>query len=218
MWRVLFLFVLLYSLSGCFLINGELKTVVETNGPKIDYLPIGIPFVLGGHGSSVPLTENLSLTAKHVAMLTYDSVVAYHPDCDIAIIKKDNNSKVIAALGDVYEQEPVKTYGKGLTANLLEGEGKYYLDVNFTDSHLFNNCPASIMDAPIQSGMSGGGVFNNKNELVGIISGMSGKNFKLLDGRDIGLERVSIFVAINYVKDWIDLTIKNHQEAYIQTN
>ncbi len=195
--------ILAMSLTGCFLVNGELTAVPEKNKPSIKYLPIGIPFLLGGHGSSVPLTENLSLTAKHIATYTYNSVVAYHPDCDIAIIEQDNNEEDLTVLGNIYPEKAVSTYGRGLTGNLLEGVGKYYLDVNFIDSDLFENCPASVMDAPIQSGMSGGGVFNDSGELVGIISGMSGAKFKLLDGQELNLERVSVFVSTNFVKDWI---------------
>ncbi len=195
--------ILAMSLTGCFLVNGELTAVPEKNKPSIKYLPIGIPFLLGGHGSSVPLTENLSLTAKHIATYTYNSVVAYHPDCDIAIIEQDNSKEDLVALGNIYPEKAVSTYGRGLTGNLLEGVGKYYLDVNFIDSDLFENCPASVMDAPIQSGMSGGGVFNDSGELVGIISGMSGAKFKLLNGQELNLERVSVFVSTNFVKDWI---------------
>ncbi len=195
--------ILAMSLTGCFLVNGELTAVPEKNKPTIKYLPIGIPFLLGGHGSSVPLTENLSLTAKHIATYTYNSVVAYHPDCDIAIIEQDNSKEDLVALGNIYPEKAVSTYGRGLTGNLLEGVGKYYLDVNFIDSDLFENCPASVMDAPIQSGMSGGGVFNDSGELVGIISGMSGAKFKLLNGQELNLERVSVFVSTNFVKDWI---------------
>ncbi len=206
--------ILAMSLTGCFLVNGELTAVPEKNKPTIKYLPIGIPFLLGGHGSSVPLTENLSLTAKHIATYTYNSVVAYHPDCDIAIIEQDNSKEDLVALGNIYPEKAVSTYGRGLTGNLLEGVGKYYLDVNFIDSDLFENCPASVMDAPIQSGMSGGGVFNDSGELVGIISGMSGAKFKLLNGQELNLERVSVFVSTNFVKDWI----KEQVTAYTPTN
>lgn len=206
--------ILAMSLTGCFLVNGELTAVPEKNKPSIKYLPIGIPFLLGGHGSSVPLTENLSLTAKHIATYTYNSVVAYHPDCDIAIIEQDNSKEDLVALGNIYPEKAVSTYGRGLTGNLLEGVGKYYLDVNFIDSDLFENCPASVMDAPIQSGMSGGGVFNDSGELVGIISGMSGAKFKLLNGQELNLERVSVFVSTNFVKDWI----KEQVTAYTPTN
>ena len=73
--------------------NGTLNYATKTNAPDLGYLPIGIPFLLGGHGTSIPLTKDLSLTAKHVAMLSYNRVVKYHQSCDVALIKEDNSHK-----------------------------------------------------------------------------------------------------------------------------
>ncbi|OEE58792.1 hypothetical protein A1OK_01950 [Enterovibrio norvegicus FF-454] len=202
--------VILFSLQGCFLINGPLEYAQETNVPAVNYLPIGIPFVLGGHGSSVPITPELSLTAKHIAKLDYSTVVAYHPDCDIALIKEDNTGKNTAPLGTVKQNESITTVGMGLTGKVIVGQGKYFIDVNFVDSSLFASCPASITDAPVQSGMSGGGAFNHKGELVGIISGISGSGFKLLDGTDLGNERTSVFVSTLHVKPWLAEAIENY--------
>ncbi|MDD1796023.1 serine protease [Enterovibrio sp. ZSDZ42] len=211
----LFSFVLL---QGCFLVNGPLEYADanytdETNAPSVNYLPIGIPFLLGGHGSSVPITAELSLTAKHIAQLDYSSVVAYHPDCDIAIIKEDNTGKNVAPLGTIQTNEATTTVGMGLTGKVLIGQGKYYIDVNFVDSSLFATCPASITDAPVQSGMSGGGVFNEEGQLVGIISGISGSGFKLLDGTDLGNERTSVFVSTLHVKPWLEEAIATYYGA-----
>ncbi|WP_028024900.1 serine protease family protein [Enterovibrio calviensis] len=216
--RLLTVFMSLCSLSllqGCFLINGPLEYAEdtyhdETNAPAVNYLPIGIPFVLGGHGSSVPITPELSLTAKHVAKLDYSSVVAYHPDCDVAIIKENNDGKNLSSLGTIGTDEATTTIGMGLTGKVLIGQGKYYIDVNFVDSALFAKCPASITDAPVQSGMSGGGVFNDKGELVGIISGISGPGFKLLDGTKLGNERTSVFVSTLHVKPWIEKAVESY--------
>ncbi|MGF1766009.1 serine protease [Enterovibrio makurazakiensis] len=204
----------LVLLQGCFLINGPLEYAEatygeDTNVPSVNYLPIGIPFLLGGHGSSVPISQELSLTAKHIAQLDYSSVVAYHPDCDIAIIKENNVGKSFAPIGTIQRDQATTTVGMGLTGKVLIGEGKYYIDVNFVDSSLFARCPASITDAPVQSGMSGGGVFNENGELVGIISGISGSGFKLLDGTDLGNERTSVFVSTLHVKPWLVETIES---------
>ncbi|STQ74778.1 trypsin-like peptidase domain-containing protein [Grimontia hollisae] len=200
----------LITLQGCFLTNGPLEYADETNAPSVNYLPIGVPFLLGGHGSSVPISEELSLTAKHIAKLDYSDVVAYHPDCDVAVIKENNQGKTIASLGTVSQAESVTTVGMGLTGKVLVGKGKYYLDVNFVDSTMFANCPASITDAPVQSGMSGGGTYNHQGELVGIVSGMSGSGFRLLDGTTLGNERTSIFVSTLHIRPWL----VNVVEAY----
>ena len=58
-------------------------------------------------------------------------------------------------------------------------------------------------DAPIQVGMSGGGVYNNKEELVGVIVAMGGLDFKLLE-TDQKLGRVSLMVSTLFIKDWIN--------------
>lgn len=199
------LVVALLTLSGCVHINGPLEYANEneTNTPSVNYLPVGIPFLLGGHGTSVPITSELSLTAKHVAKIDFSEVVAYHPDCDIALIKEENTGKKLASLGKIHSQESIKTFGRGLTGKTLVGEGKYYQDVNFVDSKMFARCPASITDAAVQSGMSGGGAFNAKGQLVGIISGMSGSRFRMLDGSEVGNERTSIFVSTYFVRDWL---------------
>ncbi|MGF1708390.1 trypsin-like serine protease [Enterovibrio baiacu] len=162
----------------------------------------------------MPLTKDLSLTAKHIAKLDYSQVVAYHPDCDIAIIQQNNAGKRVAPLGTVKSQGKIKTAGMGLTGDVLLGEGKYYLDVNFIDSDLFSRCPASITDAPVQSGMSGGGVYNENAELVGIISGISSSKFRLLDGRKLGNERTSVFVSTLYVKEWLIREVDNYNEEH----
>lgn len=206
----------LASLQGCFLVNGPLEYADETNAPSVSYLPIGVPFLLGGHGSSVPISEKLSLTAKHIAKLDYSEVVAYHPHCDVAIIKENNQGRTIAPLGTVAQTEPVTTVGMGLTGKVLVGKGMYYLDVNFVDSAMFANCPASITDAPVQSGMSGGGTYNYKGELVGIVSGMSGSGFRLLDGTELGNERTSIFVSTLYIKPWLIEVLEQYYGKHIE--
>ena len=76
-------------------------------------------------------------------------------------------------------------------------------DVNFVDSDLFEKCPASITDAPVQSGMSGGGVMNRAGEVVGVISGISGDGFRLLSGESLGNERTSVFVSTLHIRDWL---------------
>ncbi|WP_129120592.1 S1 family peptidase [Veronia nyctiphanis] len=198
------------SLQGCFLTNGPTQFADEKTAPDLNYLPIGIPFVLGGFGSSVPLTEELSLTAKHVAQYDFSEVVAYHPNCDVAIIKADNSDKKLPLLGKVFPNDNLNVYGFGMTGKVITGKGKYFLDVNFLDSAIFKKCPASITDAPIQSGMSGGGVYNEKGHLVGIISGMSGSGFKVLGQQDLGNKRTSVFISSLFIKGWLQYTVDKY--------
>ncbi|MFD2180164.1 S1 family peptidase [Veronia pacifica] len=197
-------------LQGCFLINGPTEFADEKSSPELNYLPIGIPFLLGGHGSSVPITPKLSITAAHVARYDYSEVVAYHPYCDVAIIQSSNIDKRLPMLGRVYQNQTLDVFGFGLTGKVITSSGKYYLDVNFLDSKLFQRCPASITDAAIQSGMSGGGVFNDSGELVGVISGMSGSGFKLLNQPSLGNKRTTVFVSTLYIQEWLQQAVNSY--------
>ena len=97
--------------------------------------------------------------------------------------------------------------------DVLTSQGKYHLDLNFINDSDYTTCPASIMDAPIQAGMSGGGVYNNKNELVGIITAMADKeDTHLLSGEPLDIERLSIFVSMLYLQPWITTTIQNYYQ------
>ncbi|MDD1782434.1 serine protease [Enterovibrio sp. ZSDZ35] len=205
----------LFALQGCILVNGPLEVVEETNAPAVKYLPVGIPLLLGGHGTSVPITDELSLTAKHVAKIDFSDVVAFHPDCDVALIKQDNTNVSFPPLAKLNEKDALITVGKGLGGEILKGVGIYYLDVRFVDSDMFANCDASITDAPVQSGMSGGGVFKTNGELVGIISGISGSGFRLLDGRELGNERTSVFVSMQNIESWLATSIEAHYDKRI---
>ena len=199
--------------TGCASSNGPLATLESNNAnvPVIDYEMVGIPLLYQGFGSSVPITKDLSLTAAHVAKVNWDSVVAYHPECDIAIIKSDN-SKVTSFpdMGLVYVNETVITYGKDGFGNLLSGKGVYHIDLNFTNNSYFKKCNASITDAPIREGMSGGGAFNERGELIGIISSMASTyNTRLANGEKLPYDRLSLFVSLNFVKDWLNSEVDN---------
>lgn len=190
-------------IAGCS--NGVLN---EYHGEQItiDSQVMGIPFLFGGTGSSVPITENLSITAKHIASYDFSSVVAHHPSCDISIIKSDNKGKSIHPIGTVSPNSELKTFGRDLWNPLktLYGEGKYLQDLFLIDNQWNStDCTLSVIDAPIQVGMSGGGVYNNREELVGVIVAMGGLDFKLVE-TDQKLGRVSLMVSTLFIKDWIN--------------
>lgn len=190
-------------IAGCS--NGVLN---EYHGEQItiDSQVMGIPFLFGGTGSSVPITENLSITAKHIASYDFSSVVAHHPSCDISIIKSDNKGKSIHPIGTVSPNSELKTFGRDLWNPLktLYGEGKFLQDLFLIDNQWNSKeCILSVIDAPIQVGMSGGGVYNNKEELVGVIVAMGGWDFKLVE-TDQKLGRVSLMVSTLFIKDWIN--------------
>lgn len=194
---------ILFVASGCVGSNGHLEPVKEH--PTLDYEMTGIPLVFFGFGTSTPLTPQLSLTAAHVAKLSYDKVVAYHPYCDIAIVESNNDALEYPELGLIYRSQAVQTFGMSPTGDVLSGSGVYHRDLMLQDTSYFKKCPASITDAPVQDGMSGGGVYSSRGALVGIISARADPgNIRLINGEEHGIERISIFVPLNYVRDWLE--------------
>ncbi|WP_341661687.1 serine protease [Vibrio sp.] len=202
-------------LAGCTGSNGQL-TVVEQH-PDLDYELTGIPLLFFGFGTSTPITPELSLTVAHVAKLNYDKVIAYHPQCDLAIVESRNTLNHQPKFGLVYPNQSVETFGMSPGGSVLKGEGVYRLDLTFIDSHYFDKCPASIMDAPVQDGMSGGGVYNQDGSLVGIIAARAvPSDIQLVNGQSHGLDRISIFVALNFARDSLDSEMKKYYgEHYV---
>lgn len=201
--------IILLVTSGCVGSNGHLESVKEH--PALDYEMTGIPLVVFGFGTSTPLTPQLSLTVAHVAKINYDKVVAYHPYCDIAIVESNNDALEYPELGVIYPRQAVQTFGMSPTGDVLSGSGVYHRDLMLVDTSYFQKCPASITDAPVQDGMSGGGVYSSRGTLVGIISARADPdNIRLMNGEEHGIERISIFVALNYVRDWLEEEVSNY--------
>ena len=110
--------------------------------------------------------------------------------------------------------EEVITYGKDGFGNILKGQGVYHIDLNFTNNSYFKKCNASITDAPIREGMSGGGAFNERGELIGIISSMASiRNTRLANGEKLPYDRLSLFVSLNFVKDWLNSEVDNFYQS-----
>jgi hypothetical protein len=195
-------------LAGCS--NGHLEKYTS-NEVHTDSQVIGIPVLFGGHGSSVPFTEDLSLTAAHVAEVDYSKVVAYHPSCDLAIVEKDNKGKKLAKIGKVYQGGKVYTIGKGLPfpTHELIGSGTYIRDLKFANNQYYKDCPASLVSAAVQVGMSGGGAYNEQMELVGILSSMATRITVLETGEEI--PDSSIIVPILYAEEWIKKVVKEYE-------
>ena len=211
-YSAVFLLLVVTLVPGC--ANGRLTAVTEH--PALDYEMTGIPILFFGFGTSTPITPNLSLTAAHVAKTNYDKVIAYHPECDLALVESDNSVQSFSSLGLVYPNDKVQTFGMNFTGQVLRGDGAYHRDLMLIESKYFKACPASITDAPVQDGMSGGGVYNEANELVGIIAAVARKgDIRLLNGEQLPIERVSIFVALNFVRDWLDAQVQSYYGAQV---
>lgn len=189
-------------LTGCvFSSNGSVTS--PKHDLEVGYSFTGIPLLLGSSGSSVPISTKVSITAAHVAKYSFDDVIAVHPFCDIALIKSDNSQKDIPEFGYVYPNSVLINGGRNLFGVLVESQGIYITDLQF--DNLYSKCHTSISTAPLQSGMSGGGAYNDKLELVGI-------NFAIMDKINVfderysaveTLDRNSAFVPLAFISDWV---------------
>ena len=194
------LFIAALLLQGCSPIqNGSLQTAISH--PDLNYLPIGIPFLLGGHGTGIPLTKNISITNDHVALVDYSKVIARHPYCDIALIAADNSDKEILPLGTVNSGGTITNYGYGFLGNVIQDTGLYHLDARMEG---FEKCVSSLNDAAVKKGMSGGAVVNDKGELVGVLQSIGRDAPRMHEtNTPYVLDRYTYFVPIFFIKDWL---------------
>ncbi|WP_210498803.1 serine protease [Vibrio crassostreae] len=200
-------------LSGCvFKANGFVEFADDVNDDvEVGYHPIGIPYIFGGHGSSTPITKDLSITAAHVAVYNYSNVIAYHKYCDVAIIESDNSDVEIPKRGLVYPDSKITHYGIGLSGMLVKGEGTYKRDVRFDDG--IKECAVSLSDGAMQSGMSGGGAYNDKGEFVGVNVAIASD--VTLDGKPVDYDRTSMFVSTAHMEQWIEDVIEAYDMGYL---
>ncbi|WP_017041777.1 hypothetical protein [Vibrio genomosp. F10] len=51
-------------------------------------------------------------------------------------------------------------------------------------------------------------------ELVGIIVGTGMKDTKIIDNEPLNIDRLSLFVATDYLKPWIQEHIQSHSKSF----
>ncbi|MBC5851160.1 S1 family peptidase [Vibrio metschnikovii] len=147
-------------LTGC---AGNGLVTPTTEMDNVDFKFIGIPVLLGMHGSAVRIDENWLLTARHNSIFLLFDELYKHPSCDIALIKDNGKLDKEINFNLIKDDESVTHKGyAGFLAMPSNGKGK------FLQYLTFDKCTFGLTDAPIWSGMSGGAVYNSNNELVGI--------------------------------------------------
>lgn len=195
---------LLVALSGCTTANGTHQ--ITDSHPALALKKSQSFAQKGKFGTSVPIPPTLSLTAAHVGEFIESKVIARHPVCDVALIAADNRHHPLPDLGLVYQGDPVQVFGHASNGDVLTAEGLYYMDLMIRGFPEVEDCPSSITDAPVRGGMNGGGAFNAEQELVGILVGYAYPERTRLDsGQTLNLDRMTIFVAINYLRPWLEV-------------
>ncbi|KDM92433.1 trypsin-like peptidase domain-containing protein [Photobacterium galatheae] len=189
----LFTGLLALGLVSCIMTNGDVSQAPAHAANQ--QVVIGVPILLGGFGSAVPITPHLQVTAKHVARYSWNRDVIYHPLCDLALIRTD--STTVPTWGLIYPDQPVTHLGHSLLGNSIQGQGKYLQDVMDTNSQ----CLYSLSDAPVMSGMSGGPVLNDAGEIVGITVAIVNNPEDLRNLRPA--LRYSQFIPATLIFDWL---------------
>lgn len=189
-------------LLGC--ANGipYLVTNKSSISDNTEMIFIGLPLILSMSGSSARLDENWMVTAAHNKFILEVQMkdVYYHPECDIAIYRDevDTSKNNTVPVGVLMFQEQVKHLGYSVGVLLSEGIGTYEGIIKTVEHP---NCHADILTtAKVMGGMSGGGVYNTKDELVGITSAFANEDF-VINGKLI--EQPTYAVLLEDVSDWL---------------
>ncbi len=188
-------------ITGC-TVNGLVTPTTEIDREELKMA--GIPLIFAFNGSAVRLDDNWVVTAKHNKGFIFAEEIYEHPNCDIMIFKSPTYENIeLIKTNSPKKDEKITT--KGYASFLMlpsKGEGHYI------EPLMQNNCRLGMTDAPAVSGMSGGGVYNESNELLGINQSLL-KHIVLDEGsiplREEGRRR-TIFVPIceKTVEPWIE--------------
>ena len=166
----------------------------------VEKIYAGIPFALAFEASRVRLDNEWALTAAHNELiLTLTGQEYYiHPNCDVALVRLDGKQPNYK-FGLAKAFKKVTHVGYPAYMPQSSGEGIYFMDVIVEN---YPECMKSMTTGSMMTGMSGGGVFNDKNELVGINHGWY--NFNSFEHEGVIYDSPSVFVSFLPIIDWIE--------------
>lgn len=198
--KVMSLFTILL-LSGCSAGNSINYSKEAYN--KSDLTFIGIPTILGigATGTTFPITPHYSLTAKHVAKYTMNTVLAYHPNCDIALIKENNINKTLPTFSSIGVPEKVTNYGYSfISAMPVSSEGTIVSYMKLNNSYNNILCPTLFSNMGARKGMSGGPVYSGENVVGVTISYQTGYVKDGVSYKEPG----TLFVPFQNISTWLE--------------
>ena len=185
-------------LSGCANglpdINGVIQKDIQESNEKIF---VGIPVLFSLEGTAARLDDHWLVTAKHnrLILALEGKDVYYHPYCDIALIRSEGHG--LEHAGVVYPHQSVTHVGYPIGLPLSSSKGEYLGDAYVSG---WQKCLMSASSAHVMSGMSGGGIYNDKGELVGVTHGFS---LGTVSWKDHSYFQPAIFVPLYGVRDWL---------------
>jgi len=193
------------TLVGCAQSSGS-YSVSKDAASKSDFTFVGIPTALGlgASGTTFPVTETLSLTAKHVVHETLGSAVAEHPECDVALVRHNNKGRVLPKFKNINLGDSVHVYGySARTALPVEGTG-VALQNRYTTDNKWNSekCIVVTSSAGGVQGQSGGPVYDDHGNVIGVmiaVNTSSSENFN------------TVFVPYVQFEKWLSEEIKSNK-------
>tara|TARA_Y100001956_G_C4079449_1_gene167711 strand:- start:4 stop:624 length:621 start_codon:yes stop_codon:yes gene_type:complete len=202
MYRIIVLVALL--LTGCANglpdVYGNIQDDIEQDNEKIF---VGVPLLMGLEGSVARLDNEWLVTAAHnkpILEMTGKDVF-YHPTCDIALVKKQGHTD--HGIGLVYPGQSVTHVGYPLGLPLSSSKGEYVGDVSV---YGWDKCQMSGTTGVIMVGMSGGGVYNESGELIGVNHGFVSGD---VTWPDQSIKSPAVFVSLYAVRDWLESVTGN---------
>lgn len=187
-------------LLSCVHTEPDQTYVSETNIQNVEKIFVGIPWLLGAEGSAVRLNEEWMITATHNALimeLKFEEVY-YHPTCDIAVYRDKGEGK--SKVGNWNFGETLYSVGYPTLQHIKVREHKYLQNVVNPDRR-YKDCIVAATEGKSTIGQSGGGVYNDRNELVGIVHG----KFTTLENHDGSVHTGGgmLFTSLYVVRDWL---------------
>lgn len=160
---------------------------------------VGVPTLLALEGSSAKYNNEWRITAAHnkAILIAQNKEFYIHPTCDVALYRERSKGVVIHGL--VYPDEAIYHVGYPIGLPIASHIGRYLEEVLNTD----DGCIYSASTSVVISGMSGGGVYNRKGELVGI-------NIGIAKNSTIDLTDKTLFLPLKRVEGWITETINKY--------
>ncbi|KGT95152.1 hypothetical protein NG99_05880 [Erwinia typographi] len=201
-------FVFLLLLTGCSVGKYEYSNEARE---KVDMTFTGIPTILGAGalGTTIPLTEEYSLTAAHVARYSLYRVKSEHPECDLAIVYHKNKMLKAPVFRNGNIGDRVDLFGYSfISAMPVKSEGTNLTNTLFKSEWNKNNCVVVASDAGTVKGMSGGAVYNNSDGTVaGVIIGYADR---IKDGKSgkVKYKNVSIYIPYASFKEWLNTEVQ----------
>ncbi|MCC2525804.1 serine protease [Vibrio coralliilyticus] len=175
-------------------ISANIDNDIEQSNEKIF---VGLPVLASLEGTTVRLDDSWLLTAKHnhAILALQGADVYYHPDCDIALIRDDGISHT--KVGVIHRDQKATHVGYPIGLPMSSSQGEYVGDIFVSG---WDKCQKSATTGVVMAGMSGGGVYNEKGELIGINHGFSNAT---ITWQDTDVHRPAVFVSLYAVRDWL---------------